>query len=130
MNFENKINKLLGDAELALKDIKELKIAFENAKDFTCKFLGECKTQGITKVSIGVKSKRVPASFDFPFSQSTSIFQFVPKGVKQDWPLIWGVCEKMGVSEGAGNSDQHQANMSSLVDGVYELRKGKWIKTE
>ena len=113
-------------------EIQCLKKEFKAASKFTQKFLKECGNKGITAVSIGKKSSKVPASEGFSFSASGSVFQ-APSGTKDEtgWPAIWGVVNELKIGGGCGNSDQYQiAYNSQLVEGVYELKGNTWKKVE
>jgi len=123
MNFEWKIKFLEEKIRSNLTELKVLKKRLREAKKFTAKFLNECAKQGIKEVGIG---KIPPSVKDWPFSGNSSVF-----GIGRDkngWPAIWGVVHKLGISCGAGNTDQHQADTSNLIDGIYKLKQGKWIR--
>jgi len=135
MNFEYKIQLAIKEAEQALENANMLKISFNNAKDFTGKFLDKCAKEGITKISIGKKTKKVPITMRWPFCHEGSVFSFTPENNKttNTWPAIWGVVDSFGIGGGCGNPSQKQLSLdgkNKLIDGVYELRKGKWKKTE
>lgn len=119
----------------ALKNVesqlKILKAELSVASKCTQKFLNECGKSGIKVVSIGKRTSRIPATESFPFGCSGSVFQ--DKGVRDrnGWPAIWGVVERLKISGGAGNSDQHQLNDNAkLCEGVYELKGKTWRKVE
>lgn len=128
MDFEYKIQSLERNIKENEANILSLKDQFNKAKTFTSKFLDTCSEYGITKVSISKSDKSIPSSMNYPFSASGSVFAFQPKKVNSNsgWPPIWGVVKKLGISGGCGNSDQHQADTSNLIDGVYHLKSGKW----
>jgi hypothetical protein len=131
MNFDCRISSLEEKQKSLDSSIKEVRSSYESAKVFTEKFLGECKRAGITKVSIGMKHKSVPSTLDWPFGHSSSVFAFQPKKAEMSnggWPPIWGVVARLGIGGGCGNGDQHQADTSNLIDGVYNLRAGNWLK--
>jgi hypothetical protein len=111
--------------------LKEIKISLKSAEKFTQEFLNECGKEGITGVSVGVKSDRIEATKDFSFGCNNSVFQS-PSGTigKDGWVAIWGVVERMGISGGCGNSDQHQVSNDNLIQGVYELKGKNWRKVE
>ena len=125
MDFDFKIKMLEEKIASNLTELKLIKKQLADAKKFTSKFLDECVKSGIKKVGI---SKTIP-EVDWPFETGNgSVF-----GIGRDktgWPAIWGVAERMGISYGGGNTGQHQANTSRLIDGIFELKKGKWIKIE
>lgn len=130
MDFKYKIKDLGEQLEGVKSRLSEVDDSFKSANEFTGVFLDKCAEKGITKVSVGKKHKSLPQSVDWPWSPSGNVFAFQPKevGKKSSWPPIWGVIEELGISGGAGNSDQHQIDTSNLIDGVYHLKKGKWMK--
>ena len=123
-NFKREIDSL----ESSLKEIKS---SLKTAEKCTQKFLNECGKDGIKRVSIGVSSKKVPASDKFCFGASGSVFQF-PSGTrgKDGYIAIWGALERAGMSGGCGNSDQHQVSGDDLIEGVFELSNKTWRKIE
>lgn len=133
MNYEYKIESAVRNSEEALKKVKHLQRKYKEAKVVTSELLQKCEEKGVTRVSIGKRSNRVPSSEGFPFNTSGSVFTFTPKKNKTEgWPAIWGICDSLGVSGGCGNSEQRQLSNEGdekLIDGLYELRNGVWIKT-
>jgi len=122
-NYDYKISSL--ESEL-----KSLKGELANAKKFTQKFLNKCEESGITRVSVGTRSKRVPRTVDWPFGVSGSVFQHPADARgKNGYVAIWSVVEELGISGGAGNSAQHQVSNENLIEGVFELKGKDWIKT-
>lgn len=122
-NFERQIE------ELTTK-VNDLTESLKKAKVFTTTFLDECAKVGITRVSVGLASEKVPASVNYPFSPRSSVFQF-PSGTKDKsgCTAISGVVHKLGISGGCGNSDQYQIKTDAdLMEGVFELKKGQWRK--
>ena len=137
MNFDRKIDDALQAAKDALSQAETLKKQYEQAKDFTAIFLDKCKARDITKVSIGVKTKKIPATQNWPFGFRGSVFSFVPKTAPEDGDShatrIWRVVDEMGISGSCGNSDQHllaSDGDEKLIDGVYEFRADNWNRTE
>jgi len=132
MNFELKIQQLERDAESHLQQIEKIKADFESHKEFTQQFLDKCGEKGITKVAIRRKHKSIPQSMSFPFGEGFSVFSFAPEGARgiNDWPLIWGVVDEMGISGGCKNGDQAQISNDKLIDGVYHLKAGVWQRIE
>lgn len=112
MDFDRKIESIKDDLKSALNQLK-------TAKKETFTFLKKCEAVGIKCVSIGKRTKRIKSSESWPFSADDSVFA-EGRG-KDGWPLIWKVA-----SGGCGNHDQHSNDNSKLIDGVYELRAGKW----
>ena len=101
--------------------------ASAEAEDFTLRFLKCCSKHHIKLVSIGKKTELIESAKNFPFSFSGSVFS---DGIGSDgWPAIWGVVEEMGISDGCGNTGQHQVSCDAkLIDGVYEFKDKKWRK--
>lgn len=84
-------------------------------------------------MAIGTSHESIPASVSFPFGAGSSIFGINDTERCHDdsgWPAIWGVVERAGIHGGCGNSDQAQADVSGLIEGVYHLRDGAWKKIE
>ena len=130
MNSEREISNLK-------QEFSRLNLAFINldkrhaeAKNFTAKFLNICKDHGIKAVCIGVSHAIVPASVDFPFGSYGSIFAEGDYPIKNGSPAVWRVCEIAGVAGGCGNSDQHSADLSQLLEGAYQYRRGAWKKID
>jgi hypothetical protein len=135
MNFGYKFDKLDRQLIAVASEVDILKAEFAKAKKFTGEFLDSCAASGITKVAIGVSHKSIKSSTVHPFGAGGSVFAFQPKKVrdKTTWPPTWRVVERMGISGGCGNSDQHQLSADgrdSLIDGVYHLKSGAWMKIE
>lgn len=131
--IENKRETIKRDIETmqAFLDVIDEKLSF------TLEFLQKMGAVGYTKVSVGKKHRSVPSSDSWPFNHGDSVFGFVPKyneatskTSNRGWPPIWGVVEQMGISKGAGNSHQHQADTTNLIDGVYHLKKGQWVRID
>jgi len=128
MDYDSQYAALALRIDSALSELKALNKAIKSAQVFTAKFLKACSDKGLTAIAIRKRGKQVPASMDFPFGASGSVFSFSPK--KEDgWPAIWGICEDFGVSHGCGNSSQHAIkDTPDLIDGIYEFKAGKWNK--
>ena len=102
-------------------DLKNLVQEFRTAKKNTDKLLALSAKVGITKVGICRKLDDT-----FPFGAGGNIFANGKERTE-----IWGVVEQMGISGGCGNSNQHQLSTAAcLVEGVYELKAGKWNRTQ
>lgn len=131
------IKQSISSVDSKIAELEALKGSVQHKLDFTLKFLGKMEAGGYTKVSIGRRHKSVPNTVSWPFGHSGSVFGFAPKSnekIKKSanggWPPIWGVCEELGISEGAGNGDQRQANTTNLIDGVYHLKNGAWERVD
>ncbi len=135
MDFAREIQRLQSEAKILTDAMATLKTHYEKAKDFTAKFLADCGQAGITAVAIGKAHESVPSSKEFPFGSQNSVFAFQANNKEAreragGWPPIWGVVERAGIGGGCGNTDQHQADLSNLVNGVYQLKSGKWKKID
>lgn len=127
MNFENKFKDIESRIESLTSGLKDLKDTYEEAKDFTSLYLQCCEKHGISLTSICRKTNLISACKGWPFGFDDNVFADERKGT---WPAIWAVCEEMNLGGGCGNTGQHQANCSRLIDGVYKLENGKWLKIE
>lgn len=105
-------------------ELKEFESKFSEAKKETSKFLALCGKHEIKAVCIGVANPIVKESVTFPFGASGSVF--AEGRCKNDWPVIWKVVEEAGISQGCGNTSQHGADISRLIEGAYQLKNGKW----
>lgn len=97
----------------------------------TRKLLKKCQEYGLKRVCIGVRHKIVPESMGFPFSPVTSIFGIVAPKADSDVegsPAIWRVVDELGISTGAGNTNQHTADLSGIEMGAYRFYGGQWKK--
>ena len=126
MNFDQRINDMESSIKSCLQSLEIIKTDLAAATEFTAKFLDECERSGIKRVGVG----RLPKNKTWTFGPSGSVFTFGGERDKSGCPAIWGVVTRLKISNGAGNSDQHQANLSNLIDGVYELREGNWRKMD
>ena len=113
-------------------ELKETKKQLKDAEKQTAVFLNKCAEYKIDKVSIGKHPGK-----DWPFNGSGNVFTFgdkrspESKGHRSSWPAIWGVVEECGISNGCGNTDQHNVgNGENLMEGIYQLKKGKWSRTD
>jgi hypothetical protein len=128
MNFELEIQRSESQLNDAVAEIKRIKEQLKDARVFTAQFLTKCKKYKITKVSIGRKHDSVESTVNWPFGHEGSVFSDDVEC--KMWPAIWRVVEEMGISGGCGNLNQHNANTSRLIDGVYHLKDGKWMRVE
>jgi hypothetical protein len=128
MDFETRLKSLEEKLKSLEEKLTETQQAFADAWENTQRFLGHCEANDIKLVSICTATDKVPESKTFPFGVRGNVFA---KGRGKDgWPKIWRACEDAGVGVGAGNTDQHQVDASRLVDGVYELKRGKWSRVD
>lgn len=129
MRFDYKFDEIKQEIKNLEEKADKLAIAYAEAEDFTNKFLSRCSAHKIKLVSIGVETDLIEASSTYPWGCSGSVF--AEGRTKDGWPAIWSVVSELGISGGAGNSDQHQINrdaQSRLIDGVYEFKDKKWHK--
>lgn len=80
---------------------------------------------GIERVSLGVFDKKIKSCKDWPFGFEGSAFADELHGT---WPAIWRACELARIGCGCGNTGQKEINSALIVDGIYEYKKGKWIR--
>jgi len=128
MDFEASAKSIAYQVERAQSDLKALSVKLRRAAAKTEELLAIASEVGVTAVSIGKKHPLV-GNENWPFGASGSIF--TPREDQHDgWPAAWHIAKKAGVSGGAGNSGQHQADTSNLIDGVYECRGGVWARVD
>lgn len=128
MNFEQKASSLTRTVESAMQQLNALQSQLRHAATKTEELLAIASGVGVTALSIGKKHPLV-GNEDFPFGVSGSIF--TPEENRHNgWPAAWHIAETAGISQGAGNSGQHQADTSNLIDGVYECRGGAWSRVD
>lgn len=128
MDFESKAKSLAYQVERAQSDLKALSLKLRRAAAKTDELLAIASEVGVTAVSIGKKHPLV-GNENWTFGTSGSIF--TPKEDRHDgWPAAWHIARKAGVGDGCGNSGQHQADTSNLIDGVYECRGGVWSRVD
>ena len=127
MNFESRFKNLEADVKSIKKSIADLKVAYEQNIEFTSVFLQCCEKRGICTVSIATPTDLIESCKGWHWGFEGHIFADEREGT---WPAIWAVSEDMKISSGCGNSGQHQANCARLVDGVYKLQDGKWLRLE
>ena len=128
MKFENELENLKKRYDLLGIDIEDLTNRHELCRKFTAQFLNSCKEYGIKAVCIGVSHSIVPTSENFTFGTYGSVFAEERWPKDGGCPAIWRVCETMKIASGCGNTSQHQADLSNLLEGAYEYKSGKWQK--
>ena len=126
MDFDYKIKGLERGLKESINNLESLKSEYQKCKLNTEKLLSTCGKAGIKKVSIGVRDDSIPACKGWPFLFTGSVFTLPVKG--SDWPAIWSCVRDAGFEMGCGNTDQASIDTELFIDGVYELKKGKWIK--
>lgn len=133
MDFGRKIDGLREEMLVLEKRIGALENDLAEARTFTAEFLACCQKHGIETVAINCKSDLVESTKHWPFDYNGSVFADRDRdyGGGQKWPAIWEVVKEMEISGGAGNNGQHQiggAKAYMLIDGVYQLKDGCWMK--
>ena len=128
MNFDSQVERLEDRAEAVKRELAILGVQLDTARRNTSRLLESAKGLGVTAVSIGKHHARV-GNEGWKFRTTGSIF--TPPNERVDGrPAAWVIAEAMGISQGAGNTGQHQADLSQLVDGVYECRNGEWYRID
>lgn len=126
-----KLDILKEDAEQLRLDTEKECAKIIDATVKTVEFLDTCEKLGLTVVGINeIPEKRIVS---WPFRGMGSAFGNGPKskggGYHNGSPAIWKAVELHGISGSCGNTGQHSLTKDApLIDGVYELRKGNWIK--
>lgn len=119
----------MSDFEYKLRNMQEqidkLKSDYIEAVKFTDHVLELAKSMGIERLGINKTDKTVQKN---PWESAPSSL-FSKHKSDRGWPAVWQLAREAGIHGGCGNSDQVQINSSaSLVDGIYQLEKGKWIR--
>ena len=117
MNFDEKV-------ESAKAEMKALLLELAVAKKETRNFLRRCEEEGIKRVSIGTATNKIKSAKAWGANTQSSCFAD-EKEKGGHFPAIWRVCDG-----GCGNEGQHSNNNARLIDGVYELKNGKWFPVE
>lgn len=110
------------------RQLATLRARFEAAEDMTAQVLAVAQAHGVDRIGINRCDKTVHETGNWPFAENGNLFA---KGRQNGWPVVWQVAEDAGISAGCGNGDQHQISMSArLIDGIYELRDGRWLRVD
>jgi hypothetical protein len=128
MNFEQQFSRIESGIKSLVSELSILKNQHEDAKTFTAEFLKSCENNGIKTVSISRNHETIKSTQGWPFGHSGSVF--ADKEDAMGLPAIWRVVEKLGINGGCGNTGQHSADCSRLIDGVYQFKNGKWDRLE
>lgn len=127
-DFNRKIETAARNIGALLGTIDALKASLIEAETNTAELLKIASDAGTTILSIGMKHEAV-GNDDWPFGYSGSIF--TPKDDRiHGSPAAWFITRQAGIGGGSGNTGQHQADTSKLIDGVYECRDGQWIRID
>ena len=128
MNFDSRFAAIEQKQKELEKLIENLSVAYNEAREFTENFLKCCERHGINLVSVATRTKKIDKCATYPFGCEDSVFA---EGLENGWPTIWAVAEEIGIGCGCGNGNQHQITRnakSKLIDGVYELKDGVWMR--
>ncbi|KQW07628.1 hypothetical protein ASC66_01115 [Leifsonia sp. Root4] len=128
MNIENEFEQLKTRTERVANEATALRKRIRAAQLKTESLLGIAQSLGVNVVSIGMIHEAV-ANEGWDYRGRGSIFTH-PNARVDGWPAAWRIAEQAGVGYGAGNTGQHQADLSSLIDGVYECRGGRWMRID
>lgn len=131
MDHEKHMNSLIEESKILHQKIETAISDYNHALEETNKFLADCSASGLRKVSIEKRHESIPESMDFAFGAQGNVFGIGINDSRDEsgWPAIWGVVKRSGYSGGCGNGNQYQIESGhSLIDGVYHLKGGKWMK--
>ncbi len=121
-NFEDRLSQ-------HEESLAKLRKEYEEARDFTAILLDKAKSMGIKALGINKTNKKTQ---DTPWSEMHSYGIFA-KERGSGWPLVWRLAEEADIYAGCGNNQQAQIKYNKsaqLIDGIYELKKGVWVKTD
>ena len=114
------------------ESLRKLRKEYEEARDFTAILLDKAKNMGIKALGINKTSKKTQ---DKPWQDMNGRGHgiFAKKLTNRNgWPVVWQLAEEADIYAGCGNYQQAQIKYeksAQLVDGIYELKDGIWIKT-
>ncbi|MCS6578228.1 hypothetical protein [Curtobacterium poinsettiae] len=127
-DFDKKALTLTARAKALRDEIARTDDEMVEALGKTAELLTIAAQHKVRTVSIGKKHSAVDNE-SWPFGYSGSVF--TPKSAEVDgWPAAWRIVDEAGISQGAGNTGQHGADTTGLIDGVYELRAGHWRRID
>jgi multidrug efflux pump subunit AcrA (membrane-fusion protein) len=126
-DYEQDLARARKDLERSIERAQSAIESLDKAAVKTAQVLEIAKNVGVKALSIGMKSARV-RNEAWPFGYKGSIFTVPGARDPYGYPLAWTIAEQAGISGGCGNTGQHSVDDSLLIDGVYELRAGKWHK--
>ena len=134
-----KLDREFEEFESEIKDLKErlqkMEDSLEKTKENTYRFLNICEKIGIKIVAINTKTDLIKSCSRWNSGRGNA---FADEKTEDDFPAIWEAVKvydnttedidgKLGV--GCGNTGQYQINSYALLmDGVYILEDGRWIK--
>lgn len=126
MNYGYEFGKLKSRVDELCSDIDRMNADFVESASFTDKFLNKCKQLGLSRVAVGIADQDTDGAKGWNGGYGMVFSNDHRTGT---WPTIWKVIEDMQMEGGCGNSNQYQSSsVHRLVDGVYELKDGNWIK--
>lgn len=108
------------------EELDNLKSDYEKSMQFTNAILKKAEEYGIKNLGINKTSKLVQEN---PW-ESAPASLFAKEEDKNGWPMVWTLAKDF-FDNSCGNSDQYQIPSSAMVvDGIYSLKNGKWIRLE
>lgn len=126
-DFEKAIERDMDEVQRLLERIADTRAKLIDAEKNTRNLLEIAASAGVTAIGIG----KVGEDFGLHWTFGTSGSIFTPEGARiNGFPAAWHIAGRAGISQGAGNTGQHQADTSQLIDGVYECRGGMWRRTD
>jgi len=126
-DFESKTERLVQRTAALREELAQVQRDLVAATGKTAELLDIAAEAGVSAVSIGKIHERV-GNERWTYGNG-AIFTPVDERVG-GWPAAWHIAERAGISQGAGNPGQHQADTSGLIDGVYECRGGLWTRID
>lgn len=126
---EARLESVIRDAEAAIESAKEFAAKIATARDNTLKVLAAAEATGVDLVGIGVKHAEL-GNEEWSFPVQGSIFTKRDARDANGWPVAWHIARAAGISEGAGNTGQHQIESGSAIDGLYRLKDGVWYRED
>lgn len=126
-DYEKKTEVLAARTKALREQLAAVQRELVAATGKTAELLEIAAEAGVSAVSIGKIHERV-GNERWAYGDG-AIFTPVDERVG-GWPAAWHIAERAGVSCGAGNTGQHQADISGLIDGVYECRNGLWTRID
>ncbi len=120
MDFEYKLKMLELEVKAALTKLKD-------AEALTARVLAIAEKYGETIVGINKSDERLVGSKDWD-GRGMGHCLFAVGLDEGGYPNVWRIAEEAGIYAGCGNYNQAQIIAECVVDGVYELRDGKWSR--
>ena len=128
MNFDAELERMASEIKELSGRRRDLAKRHAEARAFTAQFLSKCGEAGMSIAGIAKLHPELGRE-KFSFGERGSVFSH-PDDRYNGWPAIWYVVKALGISNGAGNTGQHQADTSKLIDGVYRCTDGEWARID